>query len=197
MAFCGNCGAALEDDVKVCGACGAPVDDEPIVEAAPEAQPEIEEPVVEAAEVETEAAEGYDPKDIEQNKIVAAIANFPILFWIPFVTCKDSKFAMDNANHGVLFLAISIVLGIISAIFGIITTICYFISETVGHVAAAISGLVGVVVGIIGFVAFAVMVVCIIFALIAKPGEVKEIPIIGKYLEKVRLLDRIRKLIKK
>ncbi|MBQ3049815.1 MAG: zinc ribbon domain-containing protein, partial [Oscillospiraceae bacterium] len=46
MAFCGNCGAALEDDVKVCGACGAPDDDEPIVEAAPEAQPEIEEPVV-------------------------------------------------------------------------------------------------------------------------------------------------------
>lgn len=45
-----------------------------------------------------------DPNDVQSNKVVAVLAY--ILFFLPLLAAKDSRFAMYHANQGlVLFLA--------------------------------------------------------------------------------------------
>lgn len=64
------------------------------------------------------ADSGYDPADIEANKGMAIIAY--ILFFVPLIAAKNSRFAMYHANQGLtlflLFLACNVVLGILSFI---------------------------------------------------------------------------------
>ena len=35
----------------------------------------------------------FDQDDIQNNKTMAGLACIPILFWVPWVSCPDSKFA--------------------------------------------------------------------------------------------------------
>jgi uncharacterized membrane protein len=61
----------------------------------------------------------YDKEnDIQQNKTVA-ISSY-ILFFLPLLTARNSRFAMYHANQGLLllltFIAVNIVLGIIPII---------------------------------------------------------------------------------
>jgi uncharacterized membrane protein len=58
----------------------------------------------------------YDAEDIQKNKNVAAVANIPILFWLPLVSAQDSPFAKFYANQGLLFLIASIILPFINII---------------------------------------------------------------------------------
>lgn len=47
-----------------------------------------------------------DPKDIEENKVIAAISYIWILFLVPLFLKKESKFAQFHAKQGlVLFIA--------------------------------------------------------------------------------------------
>ncbi|OWR31108.1 hypothetical protein CDO73_08185 [Saccharibacillus sp. O23] len=59
-----------------------------------------------------------DPQDAEQNKTIAAVAY--ILFFLPLLAARDSRFAMYHANQGLLLLlaiiAGNIVLGFIPII---------------------------------------------------------------------------------
>lgn len=59
-----------------------------------------------------------DPQDVEQNKTIAAIAY--ILFFLPLLAARNSRFAMYHANQGLLLLlalvAGNIVLGFIPII---------------------------------------------------------------------------------
>lgn len=201
MSFCGNCGASLEEGKKFCGACGTPVDDEPIVETEPaaEAENQPEEPVFEpAAEVvdepaeEAEATGTYSAQDIEQNKVMAALANVPFLFWLPLVTCKDSKFAKDNANQGLVYL-IGYVANwlifslIVPAILALVIRLLISVDFLVGLL-TVISVLVSIISWVIGLVLFAAVVVSFIFAITATGTEAKEIPVIGKLLKKVKII---------
>ena len=43
-----------------------------------------------------------DPHDVEQNKTVAAISY--ILFFVPLLAARNSRFAMYHANQGLLLL---------------------------------------------------------------------------------------------
>jgi len=84
MAFCGSCGASINDGVKFCPACGKAVTGE-----APTAD-------------EVQA----DPADVQENKAMAIIAY--ILFFIPLLTgdYKKSPFVKFHTNQGtILFLA--------------------------------------------------------------------------------------------
>ncbi len=61
---------------------------------------------------------GYDPSDIQDNKGMAAIAY--ILFFVPLIAAKESKFAMYHTNQGltlfVTAIAANMALGLIPAL---------------------------------------------------------------------------------
>ena len=47
----------------------------------------------------------YDTQDIQSNKVWAVLAYLGILFFLPLVACKDSRFGKFHANQGfALFL---------------------------------------------------------------------------------------------
>ncbi|MFH1781618.1 MAG: hypothetical protein ABH835_03330 [Patescibacteria group bacterium] len=54
----------------------------------------------------------FDPKDVEENKAIACLSYLGILFLIPLLAKKDSKFAQTHAKQG-LVMAIAAVLVVI------------------------------------------------------------------------------------
>jgi len=99
--------------------------------------------------------EAFDPKDVEQNKGMAIIAY--LLFFIPLIAAKDSKFALFHANQGLtLFLAalaVNVVLGIIPILGWIL----------------------------LPFANLAILLLVVLGIVAAAQGRVKELPIIGQY----------------
>ncbi len=89
---------------------------------------------------ETPKTSGFDPKDVEENKVIAAIAYIGILCLIPLLAKKDSPFAQAHAKQGLaLFIA-----GFIVSIIGVIPFLGWIIAPIVGLVilVLAIMGLV-------------------------------------------------------
>lgn len=96
-----------------------------------------------------------DKEDVEKNKVMAILAY--IIFFIPLLAAKESKFAMYHANQGlVLFLA-----GIAVSIVGsIIPLIGWFIILPLGSILILVLAIMGII--------------------NASKGEMKPLPIIGK-----------------
>ena len=103
----------------------------------------------------------FDQNDINQNKTVAILANIPILFWLPLVSCKDSEFGKFYSNQGLLLLILNVAVGIITPILGQI--------PHMGLILNLISSAIGIV----------VFVFMILEMIAASKGEAKEMPIIG------------------
>lgn len=95
-----------------------------------------------------------DPADVEQNKIMGILAY--IIFFIPLLAARESKFAMYHANQGlVLFLA-----GIAVSILGsIIPILGWFVILPLGMLAITVLAILGIV--------------------NAAKGQIKPLPIIG------------------
>jgi len=51
----------------------------------------------------------FDPKDIEENKGVAALSYLFILFLIPLLTRKNSKFSQAHAKQGLILCIMEII----------------------------------------------------------------------------------------
>ncbi len=149
MLTCKQCGAQLEDGANNCTNCGAPVE-----APAQQNQPvDLSEKFNELNNTADTTAE-YDAQDIEKNKIMAVLAY--ILFFIPLLAAKDSKFARFHANQGlVLFLG-----GLISSVVAVIPVI--------GWIIAPIAGLAVTVLAVLGIIN-------------ALNGKAKELPLIGKF----------------
>lgn len=97
-----------------------------------------------------------DPADVEKNKAMGILAY--ILFFIPLIAAKESRFAMYHANQGlILFLAALIV----NVVGGIIPIIGWLIIIPIGNLAV----LIGAILGIIK----------------AAGGKVAPLPLIGKF----------------
>ncbi|MFO0764582.1 MAG: DUF4870 domain-containing protein [Patescibacteria group bacterium] len=47
-------------------------------------------------------AGGFDAKDIEENKLVAALSYVGILVFVPLILKKDSKYAYEHAKQGLM-----------------------------------------------------------------------------------------------
>ena len=111
-----------------------------------------------------------DTKDIQDNKVMAILAYLGILVLIPIFAAKESKFAKFHANQGLILLiceiAWSIVYTILNAIFAAILG--------VGSLFVILSGL-------LGLISLVFLVFAIIGIINAAKGEMKELPIIGKY----------------
>lgn len=149
MLTCKQCGTQVEDGVMNCTNCGASIE-APVQQNQPIDLSEKFNEFNNTADTTSE----YDAQDIENNKVMAVLAY--ILFFIPLLAAKDSKFARFHANQGlVLFLG-----GIIASVVAVIPVI--------GWIVAPIAGLVITVLAIIGI-------------LNALNGRAKELPVIGKF----------------
>jgi uncharacterized membrane protein len=111
-------------------------------------------------------AEIYDEEDIKQNKTMAGLAY--ILFFLPLIVCKDSRFGRFHANQGLLLLILSVV-GYIAI--SIVTTILATITWR-------LFGFITLLYSIYGLFIMAVAIYGLVNGL---NGKVKELPVIGKY----------------
>jgi uncharacterized membrane protein len=112
------------------------------------------------------SADIYDEEDIKQNKTMAGLAY--ILFFLPLIVCKDSRFGRFHANQGLLLLILSVGGYIaISVVTSILATITW-----------RLFGFISLMYSIFGLVILAVAVYGLVNGL---NGKVKELPIIGKY----------------
>ena len=149
MLTCKQCGTQVEDGVMNCTNCGAPIE-APVQQNQPIDLSEKFNELNNTADTTSE----YDAQDIEKNKVMALLAY--IIFLIPLLAAKDSKFARFHTNQGlVLFLG-----GIIASVVAVIPVI--------GWIIAPIAGLVITVLAVIGIIN-------------ALNGKAKELPVIGKF----------------
>ncbi len=172
MAFCGNCGTKVEDGKKFCPECGtvmeakAPQQTQP-QQAQPQQPPQQAQPQMQyqqpmQAQPAPNAKGGadytaqFDPADIEANKMMALLSY--IIFFIPLIAAKESRFAMFHANQGLtLFLA-----GMVVSIAGSVVPILgWFLILPIGCIIVAVLGIIGII--------------------NAWKGTAKELPIIGKF----------------
>ncbi len=149
MLTCKQCGTQVEDGVMNCTNCGASIE-APVQQNQPI---DLSEKFNEFNNTADTTAE-YDAQDIEKNKVMAVLAY--IIFLIPLLAAKDSKFARFHTNQGlVLFIG-----GILSSVIAAIPII--------GWIIAPIAGIIITILAVIGIVN-------------ALGGKAKELPIIGKF----------------
>lgn len=95
-----------------------------------------------------------DPADVEKNKVMGILAY--IIFFIPLLAAKDSKFAMFHANQGLVLFLAALAVNIIGSI---IPVLGWFFILTLGNLL------------IFGF--------AILGIINAAKGEMKSLPLIG------------------
>jgi uncharacterized membrane protein len=108
----------------------------------------------------------FDEEDIKQNKTMAGLAY--ILFFLPLIVCKDSKFGRYHANQGLILLILSVI-GYIAL--SIVTTILATITWR-------LFGLISLLYSVFGLFILVLAVYGLVNGL---NGKVKELPVIGKY----------------
>ena len=149
MLTCKQCGTQVEDGVMNCTNCGAPIE-APVQQNQPI---DLSEKFNEFNNTADTTAE-YDAQDIEKNKVMAVLAY--ILFFIPLLAAKDSKFARFHTNQGLVLFLGGIIASVVAAI------------PVIGWIIAPIAGLVITVLAVIGIIN-------------ALNGRAKELPVIGKF----------------
>ena len=103
----------------------------------------------------------FDKKDIDDNKVMAAIGYIGILCLVPLLAKKDSKFCQEHGKQGfVLFLFEVAVM-----ILGMVPVIGWLIIGPVGSLLSLI-----------------LAIVCFVKAI---QGQFWEIPVLGQYRKKI------------
>lgn len=109
----------------------------------------------------------FDKKDIEDNSVMGLLAYLWILWLVPLLAAKDSKFARFHANQGLVLFILEAIGG---TVLGCLTWIPY-----VGIVFT-------ILLSIFGLLCLILMIIGIINAV---QGQAKELPLIGK----IKLID--------
>ncbi len=191
MAFCGNCGAKIEDGEKFCPACGTPLEAEAAVNETAANEPGAQENTYQAPEA-APAADGsltFDRVDVDKNKVISAIGNVPFLFWLPLVSCKESKFGKYNANRGLVYLIVYVILGVVFSgilpwLFGLLGSI----SSGFAVVFGILSVLLSIVTWVLYLALSAAVILSFVFAITAQDGQMKPVPVIGGLIDKLQLI---------
>jgi uncharacterized membrane protein len=113
-----------------------------------------------------EAEELFDDEDIKQNKTMAGLAY--ILFFLPLIVCKDSRFGRFHANQGLLLLLLSVA-GYI--VISVLTTVLATITWR-------LFGFISLLYSLYGLFILAIAIYGLVNGI---NGKAKELPIIGKY----------------
>ncbi len=107
-----------------------------------------------------------DNKDVEDNKVIAAIGYLWILCLIPLLGKKDSKFAQFHGKQGLVLTVISVILWVVGFVLMFIPVIGWLIL----------------------FVAWITLIVLAVMGIIkALNGEYWEMPVLGEYAKKIKL----------
>ncbi|MFH5187191.1 DUF4870 domain-containing protein [Paenibacillus sp. TAB 01] len=101
----------------------------------------------------TQALPAADPSDVSENKWIAVIAY--ILFFLPLLAARQSRFAMYHANQGLVLLIFSIAANIVLGLIPLI-----------GWILLPIANLATLVLAIIGIIQ-------------AANGQLKPLPVLG------------------
>lgn len=100
----------------------------------------------------------FDPKDVEENKLIAALAYLWILCFVPLLLKKDSKFAYEHGKQGLVMFIV-----------GLLGMFIFWIP-------------------LIGWLLWLAVVILNIVAIIkALQGEFWEIPLFGQFRNKFNL----------
>jgi uncharacterized membrane protein len=114
----------------------------------------------------------FDPKDIEQNKVMALLSYLGILVLVPLLAAKESRFARFHAGQGlnllIALVAWEIVHHVLMAVFRAILL----------PDAWRVYSLIGTLLSLVYIVFTILAIIGIINAL---NGKAKELPLIGKY----------------
>lgn len=115
----------------------------------------------------------FDTYDIEQNKLMAAIAYIPLLFLIPLFAAGNSKYAKFHANQGLILTGYSFICGIINGFIG-------FLISWIPFIGPVITGLVTAVLGIsvVGLMAYGIIYTV--------QGKAKKLPVIGGLIDAIK-----------
>ncbi|MBQ2774915.1 MAG: zinc-ribbon domain-containing protein [Clostridia bacterium] len=174
MAFCGKCGAQIEENAKFCPSCGAPTEAPAVEQAAPaqeapqQAAPEQKNDFsakISALNDTADTTAEFEQEDIDKNKVMAILAYLSWLVLIPLLAAKDSKFARFHTNQG-------LVLAIAEVIWGVAYSI---VSAILGAIH------LGFIASILGLVSILFLVLTIIGIINAANGKAKELPVVGKF----------------
>lgn len=105
-------------------------------------------------------------KDVEENKVIAAIGYISILCFVPLLMAKESKFAQFHAKQGLVLFIVGVIVMIINAAIGWIPIIGWLIALglSLGLIVLSLLGLVK-----------------------ALSGEWYELPLIGDLAKKLNL----------
>lgn len=163
MPFCGKCGAEVPEGTKFCGVCGNEVAGGPTYQAVPTGAPVHD-----------------DARDIADNKVMAVLAYFGPLVFVPMFAAKTSKFARFHTVQGFNLFLLDVAYGIVGSILSAILTAALLWTAP---------GLLVVLNLLISLVWIAIGVLAIIGIVNAAQGKMKALPIIGK----LHILDSFMK----
>jgi len=104
----------------------------------------------------------FDPKDVQENKLIAALSYIGILCLIPLLAKKDSKFAQEHAKQGLVLLIAFVILFVIGIV------------PILGWLIAFFGDLILLIVALVAFIK------CLM-------GEFWEIPVLGQYRNKFNI----------
>jgi len=107
-----------------------------------------------------------DNKDINDNKVLAALSYVFILCFIPLLMAKESKYAQFHAKQGLVLFIVEVVLMVASNILIFIPILGWFVMM-VAYLAVTIASIVGI--------------------LKALEGEKWEMPVLGDYAKKLKI----------
>lgn len=127
MAFCKNCGAQVDENVKFCANCGYAVGGD--------------NSTASTAARNTDFTAEYDAVDIYETKYLSLFCYLGILFMVFALVAKPhSNFIRFHANQGLLLMVLSFACGIVCII------------PILGWIAGAVGGIFTFVCMIIGIV---------------------------------------------
>ena len=167
MAYCGKCGAKVEDNLKYCQECGASMEISAEFNASQNEQVNDLSEKIASLNNTSDTTSEFDKKDIEQNKVMAILGYLSWLVIVPIFAAPKSKFARFHANQGLVLAITEIAWWIVQ---GILTSILYSISWRLGFISSILS-----------LVNIAFLILTIIGIVNAVNGRAKELPIIGKF----------------
>ena len=167
MAFCRNCGQNIPDQATFCSHCGTPVNNT----AAPQQN-------AQQYTTGNSVAGGFNPADVQENKVMGVLSYISLLVLIPIFAAKDSEYARYHAKQGTKLCILSISYSIITLILNIILNAIfppkYVLFAVVPNPIASVISM------ILGLAGIFFLVLAIIGIVTACKGERKPLPVIDK-----------------